>query len=326
MIHTQTIMNNQNRVCTGKCIKFKAKKPSIGGRYEAGQYRCQICDIYLVHQGVDGNSCRCCNYRVRTKPRNSLYKEKFHNRVQNTQDRLISTNKISDIVKSTKKKISFFSEDGKKSTPIYEEIDKSMKTYYEFKEFLESKIKPQANYQFVMLKELLEYGKLHKGDIAESLAYFNNKDTTDLETVKSYLNVPVYDVLLKHALVTSKGEYYGLSYFTLNVKLTKFQRIELIDYFINAIVIYNKEHGILENEFPNSNNTDNIEWSDINSKIVKECPKCHETKIGGFPGIEFDDKIEKFFGYRQLDPTDSQSRTPQSYCRKCRSSQHREDV
>ena len=44
----------------------------------------------------------------------------------------------------------------KKSTPIYEEPDQSKKTYFELKEFLENEIKPQANYQFVMLKTYIQ--------------------------------------------------------------------------------------------------------------------------------------------------------------------------
>ena len=53
-------------------------------------------------------------------------------------------------------------------------------------------MRPQTNYQFVMLRELLNHDKLHKGEIAESLAYFNNKDTTDIDEVKYYFGVPVY--------------------------------------------------------------------------------------------------------------------------------------
>ena len=339
--------------CKGKCLNFKAKKPANGGWYTSGIFRCNVCDIFVTSEGVrDGRFCSCCNIRVRTRPRNSAYKEKYFEREKNTiksDDNQNSTekNNLPETNSSIKSKDDEI-DDIKKSTPIYDEIDESVKTYHELKEFLESKIKPQANYQYVMLKELLEYGKLHKGDIAESLAYFNNKDTTDLETVKNYLKVPVYDVLLNHELVTSDGEYYGLPYYTLNVKLADFQRIELIDYFINAIATYNKEHNIPENQFPNANNMDNIEWSDVNiknsskvqkiknfvknihtvettSKIVKECPKCHETKIEGSTGIEFDNKVEKYFGFRQSDPNNPQSKKPQSYCRKCRNGKKESD-
>ena len=492
--------------CKGKCLNFKAKKHTNGGWYASGIFRCNICDIFVTSEGVrDGRFCSCCNIRVRTRPRNGACKEKYFERVKN---QIKSDNDPNSIEKkyTTETNSSINLEDDemndtKKSTPFYEEIDESVKTYYELKEFLESTIKPKTNYPYVVLKELLEYGKLHKGDIAESLAYFNNKDTTNLETVKYYLNVPVYDVLLKHELVILDGEYYGLPYFTLNVKLTDFQRIELIDYFTNTIVQYNEEHDIPENHFPNSNNMGNIEWSDVNiknssnvqklknlvkkirpastnswiwsvtpenweivkskyvygsripkerisskvqsgdqvafyvigtnsfkgifefdgnwfdspgklwdddleldgslryssrinlkpiqlgsvnvldlyekmelfigkshnscnlllrgnngypsnnsksllesdfeiieqhlaqnsiisepkvegtdTKIVKECPKCHETRVEEIHGIGLDNKIEEYFGYRQFDPSNPQSRKPQSYCRKCRNS------
>ena len=70
------------------------------------------------------------------------------------------------------------------------------------KNFLNSVVNTANNYQIVILKELLEYGKLHKGEIAESLAYFNNKDSSDINTVKLFFNISVYDVLLKHEIVT----------------------------------------------------------------------------------------------------------------------------
>ena len=342
------IMKTQNRICKGKCIQFKAKKPTNGSRYASGQVRCQLCEIYLTPEGVkDNRSCKCCNYRIRTKPRNSLYKEKFNEKVRNSHEPWISTDKNGDIKESTQENITPDIENEKKSTPIYEEIDESMKTYYEFKEFLEFKIKPQTNYPFVMFKELIEYGKLHKGEIAESLAYFNNKNTLDINSVKYYFDVPVYDVLLNHGFVIVHEGLLDIPYYSLNVKLEDFQKIELIDYLSSEIEKYNEEHNIPENQFPNANNMGNISWSSSNIKstsnvqkiknfvkkiqpkvekttaiIVKECPKCHDTKVEGFPGIEFDNKIEELFGYRQFDPSDPQTKKRQSYCRKCRSSQN----
>jgi len=109
----------KNRICKGKCIQFKAIKPSTGGRYESGQYRCQMCEIYLTPQGINGNSCKCCNYRVRSKPRNSLYKEKFNDNVQNTESHLISSDETGHIIKSTKENITSNFKDEKK---IYSNI------------------------------------------------------------------------------------------------------------------------------------------------------------------------------------------------------------
>lgn len=73
-------MNKLNRTCMGLCKKYIAKKPTSGGRYENGQLRCQICEIYITLSGTkndEGISCKCCNYRVRGSPRNKVYKEKF---------------------------------------------------------------------------------------------------------------------------------------------------------------------------------------------------------------------------------------------------------
>lgn len=73
------------------CEKFRVSKPREGGRYQAGQGRCQTCDIWLDHRGAhtkDGKPasrdskgwfCNCCNYRIRLKPRNMEYKAKMRN-------------------------------------------------------------------------------------------------------------------------------------------------------------------------------------------------------------------------------------------------------
>ena len=153
----------------------------------------------------------------------------------------------------------------KKSTPIYEEIDESVKTFYEFKDFLDS-IKLQANYQLVMLKELIEYGENHKGEIAESLAYFNNKDTTDLNTVKYFFNVPVYDVLLNHGFVITTGyKYHRFPIYKLNVQLNESQKIGVLEIIETKLNEYNQLNKIPENEFPNSDNRGSIEWNSENS-------------------------------------------------------------
>jgi len=58
--------------CDGvECVKCKALKPVGIGRYASGQKRCQICSIFMMHNGI---KCPCCNYKLRTKPRNSKYK------------------------------------------------------------------------------------------------------------------------------------------------------------------------------------------------------------------------------------------------------------
>lgn len=61
--------------CRGTCDRYKAKKPADGsGRYSSGQKRCQECQIYILWEGM---SCPCCGMRLRTKPRNLKYKDKY---------------------------------------------------------------------------------------------------------------------------------------------------------------------------------------------------------------------------------------------------------
>ena len=79
-------MLDKKRACKGLCEKFKAGRPSGGGRYEAGQARCQICEIWLHRSGAhlhDGSPargdkaawyCNCCQYRLRRIPKKTTHK------------------------------------------------------------------------------------------------------------------------------------------------------------------------------------------------------------------------------------------------------------
>lgn len=87
-------MEQPSRTCTGKCKKYRVKKPPVGSRYGAGHARCQICDVWIDHRGghlKDGSPaeaessgwfCNCCNYKVRRSPRNIEYKAKIRTAVQ----------------------------------------------------------------------------------------------------------------------------------------------------------------------------------------------------------------------------------------------------
>ena len=69
-----TLANLQKRTCMGICKQYKIKKPAGMGKYESGQARCQICDIWIDHNGCilknrsnatinsAGWICKCCNY------------------------------------------------------------------------------------------------------------------------------------------------------------------------------------------------------------------------------------------------------------------------
>lgn len=245
--------------CKGICKKYQAPRTVSGNRYAQGQARCSKCDLFLTQDGLVGDRkrCKCCNSQVRTRPRNSHAKQNFFNQVQN------QTQNIVPQIHSLKNEefVSNEIEVGKKSTPIYEQTDESVKTYYELKEFLDDIMKLQSNYQLVMLKELLEYGTLHKGEIAESLAYFNNKDSSDIDSVKSFLQVPVYEVLTDHNIVNENKDLNHIYHYSLNVKLNEFQKLHLLENLLERITNYNLEHNIPDNEFPNADNMGCIDWS-----------------------------------------------------------------
>src|SRR3989337_2572896 len=137
--HRSSMDNQSSGPCRGICRKYKARKPLLKGRYAAGQVRCQVCEIYLTSDGVDQShghaNCRCCNFRVRTKPRNSFYKERYHEHVsRNINEPWIEPESNEEKQEELKQE--------KKSTPIYDETKKSGKTYYELKEFIENEIRP----------------------------------------------------------------------------------------------------------------------------------------------------------------------------------------
>jgi hypothetical protein len=57
--------------CKGICIRHKAQRPIGAHRYMSGQKRCQICDLFLEWEG---SFCPCCRRKLRTRPRNRMYK------------------------------------------------------------------------------------------------------------------------------------------------------------------------------------------------------------------------------------------------------------
>ena len=60
--------------CKGICIRHKAQKPVGVGRYAIGQKRCQVCELFIKWDGI---YCPCCRYRLRTKPRNVMFKRRL---------------------------------------------------------------------------------------------------------------------------------------------------------------------------------------------------------------------------------------------------------
>ncbi len=67
--------------CRNICHTYRAIRHKKGShfdsscnRYSLGQKRCQICDIYLVWNGIRSP---CCRAVLRTRPRPKKYREKF---------------------------------------------------------------------------------------------------------------------------------------------------------------------------------------------------------------------------------------------------------
>ena len=60
--------------CKGICLHHRAQKPVGYGRYIIGQKRCQVCEIFMKWEAI---WCPCCGYRLRTRPRSSLFKKKL---------------------------------------------------------------------------------------------------------------------------------------------------------------------------------------------------------------------------------------------------------
>jgi hypothetical protein len=56
--------------CKGICIRHKASSNNYANR----QKRCQVCELFIKW---DGLCCPCCRYRLRTKPRNVVFKRRL---------------------------------------------------------------------------------------------------------------------------------------------------------------------------------------------------------------------------------------------------------
>lgn len=59
--------------CKGICSRI-GKKPAGSRPYYAGWKRCSICDMTFKTQS---NRCPCCNFRLKTSPRQAKSKRKF---------------------------------------------------------------------------------------------------------------------------------------------------------------------------------------------------------------------------------------------------------
>lgn len=204
--------------CKGICVKYKATKPAGGlGRYASGQVRCQVCDIFLTREGChdkDGKPvnedsmglyCNCCNYKVTSRPRSKFYNEQLKNyREMKTQ---------------VEKEVD--SERG--DAPL---------DFDEMKIFLTETIFTQANYQYVIIKSLLENNSRDTKDhLAEALEFYN-KD----KPPQDYKNSIVFSVLERRGIIAEELNGYRLN---ISKDYDSFEKLELIS-LCNLKIYQNK--------------------------------------------------------------------------------------
>lgn len=174
-----------NRPCKGICKQYRAERPKDGNRYSNGQVRCQICEIYMTKEGCKNKQgeqatedtqdlfCKCCNYRVRSKPRNRIYKEKYQEQMdKNAED----------------------------SAPM--DIE-------ELKNYITTDSRPQANYQFVIIKTLLEYNTPIMKDVLVAELKFYNKDKPPYEDGKTVFSVLEERNIITKIEQTSQTRLFG---------------------------------------------------------------------------------------------------------------------
>lgn len=239
--------------CRGICQNYLGNKSRNGYWYDNGQTRCQTCMVFLTAGGVELRNgrkvCKCCHINVRTRPHNSATKQHYLEQNNSNSDFTYSEadDEFDEETENT----------FKKTTPIYLEESTDKKSYSELGEFIEEGIRLQANYQLVMLKYLISHKIAHKGEIAESLAYFNNKDISSVHEITKFFNVPVYDVLVKRGFVNEFRRPNSMKEYTLNVELSEYQQYEINDLLEKRIEEWNREHGIAENQFESTG----INWN-----------------------------------------------------------------
>jgi len=244
LIFDGTYVNASTGPCKGLCNKYKGGRTFFKSRENAGQVYCKGCQVFIELVGVvlrnEISFCKCCNFQVNVKPHDIYKIEQSQNQwVRNVNESWVAPQDDVDIQINNQEK---------KSTPIY--VQRSGKSYYELKDFITSEIRPKANYQFVMLKHLSTHTSAHRGEIAESLAYFNNKDTSKIEEVKPFLDVPVYYVLVNHGFVKEHYSILGIKWYELNVDFDHdYQKFEIDELLEKKIEEWNENHGILHNQF-----------------------------------------------------------------------------
>jgi len=67
-------------VCKGICCRYKAKCNFKRFRYNNGQKRCNVCELFIIW---DGKYCPCCGMCLRTRPKFSKNKQRCTVQIEN---------------------------------------------------------------------------------------------------------------------------------------------------------------------------------------------------------------------------------------------------
>ena len=149
--------------CNQKCSDFGSKKPNTGkGRYASGMVRCKTCDVFMIPSektthlfnttdkkpgGSDdidvALGCNCCRYKVRRRPKSARYANPYNSGTTNST------------------------------------IDKS---FEDLENYFINEINARANYQYVIIKTLLENElECDRELIDKELKFYNSPVTPDLK-------------------------------------------------------------------------------------------------------------------------------------------------
>jgi hypothetical protein len=243
------LFNRSKNNCKNICQLYKAPK-SVTSEGVINQFKCNNCNQYLFPNGIERKRgqkiCRCCG--------NAVVHIEF---IKDDPD-----------LKEIKKSIpnSFTKETFGK------------KTFEQFLEFIEDKIQLQANYQLVVLKFLIGSKMSEKMEIAEELAYQNNKNFNDQNEIKKFLLVPVFDVLENRGFI-KKIIHDDEEQYALNIEMTEFEAVRSLELLEKKLNDYNFEHDIPENEFDSisNNKSDKIISTNIEDNAISENSSKIET-------------------------------------------------
>ncbi|MBT5842729.1 MAG: EVE domain-containing protein [Thaumarchaeota archaeon] len=224
--------------CSNICHHYSANK-TVTSQGVVDQYKCDVCSKYIFPGGIQSSQgvkkCRCCG------------------------GNLIYIRTISDDSELPEKKTISHS---------FTRETYGMKTFSQFSDFLENEIHLQANYQLVVLKFMAGHKMSTKYEIAEELAYCNNKNFNDVQVVKDFCRVPVFDVLENRGFI-KKINHDGDDQYVLNIQLNNLESDRVIEILEKKLNEYNLEHDIPENQYDDVLNPGNVVKDDTSTVISK---------------------------------------------------------